>query len=932
MRPLALTLSAFGPYAGVTEISFDRLGEQGIYLITGDTGAGKTYLFDAIVFALYGEASGNVRESSMFRSKYAKDEDSTYVRLRFLFRGEVYEIERRPEYLRPSRRGGKMTVSRPEAQLTYPDGHVVTKIKEVTAEIVRLLGIDKEQFTQIVMIAQGDFLRLLYAKTEERSKIFREIFHTKPYQLLQDRLKKEAGQLKSQCEEYGRSIRQYREEILWEPDRKPDSDDILMTEDLLQALSDAILLQGRKMEKLGREIAEFDQAIETNHQVIGRLDGQKKIKEELEKAKEEICDTKPVLASCKETLYGLEEQKEQMRAQQDLLRREEEGLSAYDELEKLRKEQETGKNAIEEKEKELTRHKKESARIREKQASAKEQLEALPEVSAQEVLAGQKLAELLQQEKELTELSGQVMEAYRLYEQLQKAQEGYQKAVREYEKHKEHYDKLQKRYLDEQAGVLAQTLVEGEACPVCGARNHPLPAKMTKDAPDKAQVEQAKAAWEAGDEKRQRESEKAGQSRTAAESMLRVVQKGLEQRQMVFFFSMEKLSAAEEIRSFLKLAKKEVDGNLKRKEAEIAGQREALLEIQKLKDSLETLREEAPRMEQLLQTSESTCQEMEKGIAELIVLQQTLSDKIQEKRATLPYEKKQQAEAQIAKRKNTLESYEKNLAAAKKAYDNQEKQYQKALQKKETLSAQLIVEEAAAELEAILERQQGLMRQRQEKTEERQKISHRFETNRNVKTSIEKQSGILREAEHKWSMVKELSETMCGALTGKDKITLETYVQTRYFDRIIRRANTRFMVMSRGQYELKRADQAQDQRSQSGLELDVTDHYNGTVRSVRTLSGGESFLASLSLALGLADEVQSGAGGISLDTMFVDEGFGSLDEESLEQAIQALLSLSEGNRLVGIISHVEELKERIGRKILVTKDPAAGSRAEVVTE
>ena len=315
-----------------------------------------------------------------------------------------------------------------------------------------------------------------------------------------------------------------------------------------------------------------------------------------------------------------------------------------------------------------------------------------------------------------------------------------------------------------------------------------------------------------------------------------------------------------------------------------------------------------------------------------MVIQQTLSDKIQEKTDTLTYEGKQQAMEQIALQKNTLEVYDQNLQAAHNAYREQEKQYQNALQKQETLLSQLTGQEEENRLEEVMERQQELVRQRQERQQAKEQTAHRYETDKNVKTSIEKRSHALRETEHRWAMVKELSGTMNGNLAGKDKIMLETYVQTRYFDRILQRANTRFMIMSCGQYELKRASQAQNQRSQSGLDLDVTDHYNGTVRSVRTLSGGEAFLASLSLALGLADEVQSTAGGISLDTMFVDEGFGSLDESALEQAIQALLSLAEGNRLVGIISHVGELKERIGRKILVTKSPAAGSRAELLTE
>lgn len=450
-------------------------------------------------------------------------------------------------------------------------------------------------------------------------------------------------------------------------------------------------------------------------------------------------------------------------------------------------------------------------------------------------------------------------------------------------------------------------------------------------------MEQAKKAWEKGSERRQRESERAGQARAAAEGMLHTIEKGMEKERIECSVDEEPLFGLQPIcqdkaQAFLALAREKTGEKLEIIKAEMARQRATVRKLQETRQELERLQREAPDLEKVLQAAEETCRETEKDIVERRASMQAVDDRIRERAEALPYAQKRQAEEQAAGHRKQLNAYDKELAETQAAHAVQEKRYQNALQKKETLSAQLTGQEEGTQLESVRERQQKLELERQQKQKAREQISHRYETDRNVKTSIEKQSGILREKEHQWAMVKELSGTMNGTLSGKDKIMLETYVQTRYFDRIIQRANTRFMIMSCGQYELKRADRAQNQRSQSGLELDVTDHYNGTLRSVKTLSGGEAFLASLSLALGLADEVQSSAGGISLDTMFVDEGFGSLDEGALEQAIQALLSLSKGNRLVGIISHVGELKERIDRKILVTKSPAAGSRVEVVTE
>ena len=232
--------------------------------------------------------------------------------------------------------------------------------------------------------------------------------------------------------------------------------------------------------------------------------------------------------------------------------------------------------------------------------------------------------------------------------------------------------------------------------------------------------------------------------------------------------------------------------------------------------------------------------------------------------------------------------------------------------------------------DAAVERRNEIVQKRSALESEFRDLHHRTETNREVLRQIEKQSAAIADVEKRWMMVGPLADTANGNLSGKEKIMLETYVQMAYFDRIIERANTRFMVMSGGQYELKRRREADNNRSQSGLSLDVVDHYNGTERSVKTLSGGESFKASLSLALGLSDEIQASAGGIQLDTMFVDEGFGSLDEESLQQAMRALNGLAEGNRLVGIISHVPELREKIDRQIIVRKDRSGGSRVEVV--
>lgn len=357
----------------------------------------------------------------------------------------------------------------------------------------------------------------------------------------------------------------------------------------------------------------------------------------------------------------------------------------------------------------------------------------------------------------------------------------------------------------------------------------------------------------------------------------------------------------------------------------MAGLEETDRQVDKLVKERDRLLEERPALEEQTEQIKAQCHEAEETVAQLKLELEVLANQLRDKRKTLAFGEKEQAVMQIDKKRGTLKAFEEKLSQAEAAYRTTERSWQDALQKKKTLEEQLQREDKEEETQKLAEEQCRLAECREAYAEEYRKAAHRYDTNQAIRQSIAKQSREALDSERRWSLVKELSNTMNGNLGGKDKITLETYVQMQYFEQVIRRANTRFMVMSAGQYELKRSVEAESMRRQSGLELDVVDHYNGTVRSVKTLSGGEAFLASLSLALGLSDEIQSVSGGIELDTMFVDEGFGSLDETALGQAMNALNGLAEGNRLVGIISHVGELKERIDKKLIVTKDVTSGS-------
>ena len=915
MRPLTLTLSALGPYADVMTIPFDELGSSGLYLITGDTGAGKTFIFDAIVFALYGEASGNAREPSTFRSKYARVDTDTYVTLRFMYHGDEYEITRQPEYMRPSKRGEGMTLNRAEASLTYPDGHVVTKSRDVTAAVVELLGIDRNQFVQIAMIAQGDFQRLLYAKTEERSGIFREIFHTKAYAILQDKLRGESNALRARCEEYGKSIKQYRDGILWEEGTEPER--ILGTEQLLDELGSTLSGQKRKMDELFRVIQETDDAMEQNNQMIGMARTKEKMRQELDSTIEEIAQLQPLTVSLRVKVDDLRQQKDQMETLRMQIHSEEEKLPAYEEAERMRKDlcavredlakQDLTKEAL-------------AKELRQKQEIYKrgiERLEELQDVEVNLVQLEQQIDLCSARNNMWQRLMEQLRDTKRLQHDMEVQQEKYLAASAKQQEKKQIYEQLQQRYLDEQAGILSEQLTDGAACPVCGSLTHPQPAARCDDAPDRDEVERAKHLWEQSSLAMQEASAAAGRAKGAMESAAQTLRDALKTEGI----EAENTEIAERLQTGLAQDNSMLE--------ELQGKLE---EVKQLKRERVKLLEQKTELENDIREAEKKCGDTDQAIANLTMKRELLENKLEEKQGMLPYGTKAEADSHLEEKRGVLERYIRELESAEQAWQEKENLYQNAMQRKETLSGQLAQNEQPQPLDELLEKQSQWMSLRKSRQDTYQQISHRYETNKQIRESIERQSEELVEAEKRWSMVKELSNTVNGNLSGKDKIMLETYVQMQYLDRIIRRANTRFMMMSSGQYELKRSAQAENMKRQSGLELDVIDHYNGTERSVKTLSGGETFLASLSLALGLSDEIQSMAGGIALDTMFVDEGFGSLDETALNQAVHALIALTEGNRLVGIISHVSELQDRIDRKLVVTKDVSAGSRVKLIAD
>jgi len=930
MRPLKLIISAFGPYAGKAELDMSKLGESGLYLITGDTGAGKTTIFDAITFALYGEASGSDRQPSMMRSKYAAPDTPTYVELTFAYGGQTYTIRRNPEYMRPAKRkGGKseLTLEKADVLLILPDGTPVTKIRDVERKVHEILGIDRAQFAQIAMIAQGDFRQLLRADTRERQAIFREIFKTGEYQKLQEALRAELRGLQEACKSAREGIRQYVDGLSCAPD-DPDGEKLAAVKAGALPMSE---LDGLMAHILGRDEArlkdlEAAQAaraaqLEELHTRIGKGT-------ELENARRELGQ---VLERIEAGKTALNEAGAAARAA-DALAPEAEGLGQaiaaleaelprYTELEGLVQAQGQLLRRIGEREKKLAGDAGVLEKRRATLADLRTQVEALAQAEAQ-LEKHRAVQERLTAEKDRLEALGRDLARYdRLQQQAQLEKDNYLQAAQEAEAAMAAYLQANRAFLDNQAGILAEGLRENEPCPVCGSVHHPAPARRGAQAPSEAELDRLKAASDHAQGLQNQRSAAAAAAAAAARQQLQQVLEG-----MAGHFG--RPVEAEKLQT----AKKTMGERYNALGKDLQDCRTQITQLEGRIARRDAMQKQIPAEEGALQAMEAALAALREQQAADSSRRMGLEQQIADLRRTLRYVSRVQAEEEgetLRKRQAAIRRTIEQAALRLAALEKDQAALEGRASSLQAMTAQAEPIDPAAEQAAA-----AALQAEQQQSEALYRALHlRVQNNRTALGHIGRKGAELDKAEEKLGWVKALSDTASGQL-GDDnrKIMLETYVQTTYFDRIIHRANTRFMVMSGGQYELKRRREPLSGRGQSGLDLDVIDHYNSTERSVRTLSGGEAFKASLSLALGLSDEIQASAGGIRLDTMFVDEGFGSLDEESLRQAMQALQDLTEGSRLVGIISHVGELKEKIERQIVVTKAPTGGSRAEIRVE
>ena len=927
----------------------------------------------------------------MLRSKYALPDAGTFVEMSFVYNGMEYSVRRNPEYMRAKQRGEGETKEKPDAELHMPDGRVITGDKAVTQEIETLLGLSREQFSQIAMLAQGSFSRLLSGKTEDRGIIFREIFGTRPYQQFQEKLKEQAKALYGQYADTRKSIEQYtggvipgdeREDlaIRWKEAQKGSLEVMLaLLEQMITADREEENALDGKMKAIREEMSALGLK-------LGKAQSASKVFKDLEAARLILDREAPRLAAAK----GNYNKEKEGQAERDILMvtitKMEEAMKSYARYDGLAAGREECLKRIGRLKANALRNQEEEARWREQLLKEDNELAALKTAGEDYQAAQSAIEKLAEYRTRVDSLVGELSEYHRERKNLEQAQELYREADETRRRADQVYKSLYQRFLDNQAGILARELVEGSPCPVCGSTVHPAPAGLGQAAggrnpaaggripadtfpcpyPDcdvtKELVDQAAKDSEARTRTASELSLKAGRLAGSLETRY------TRMRQQI---DAEVGSWKEAWRERLNQAEDRGNGGAAGSPAARMEQRQHFLKV--WEDMLGELKDQLARQEAAAKKRAAECrarlkhkEELEKArvghqksleeagekrqqVLKLLIeaeeREKGLEDQIKELAGKLPFKDRNQAREELAGKRAAFEAGEKAFREAEKTYLEVSQKAADARSRMEALRAQLQDTEPDTELDAGLDRELtalGLARQMEELTaaqerakaeldlqeQKKSRIHHRLETNRAAYSRILKQKDAMEEIQQQWTWVKSLADTAAGEVGGKEKITFETYVQMAYFERIIARANTRFMVMSGGQYELKRCSE-EDNRGKSGLGLNVVDHYNGTQRSVRTLSGGESFQASLSLALGLSDEIQSAAGGIRLDTMFVDEGFGSLDEDTLNLAMKALGDLAEGRRLVGIISHVTELKERIERQIVVVKEKSGGSRARI---
>ena len=1033
MKPISVEMSAFGPYKDSVLIDFSKIGENGIFLITGDTGAGKTTIFDAIVFALYGSVSGSNRQVATVRSDFADENTQTYVELIFSHKGKVYKVRRNPQYERLKKSGEGTTTQLADAFIEQEGKVLATGVVNVDNKVKDILSIDVKQFKQISMLAQGEFLKILFAESKERTEIFRKIFDTYIYEDIKNKLNDKQKEAYTKLNNFKTKFLTNTNNIKW--NEEPDFIDILSEKnihnyikDILELLEIEVKENEKENKKIDEEVKKIDKkqkeielkiksSEEINSNFI-KLDELIKLENELKEEKKEF-DSKQKLVNQTIKIQSLVLPKKELleKVTSEIKTLNEENQENEVTLKELN-ETEVEYKEKDKKVKELKKYAEDYKKIEldiEKYQAEKENIVSIETKLIAIERDNVNLVVLKQKEEKLLKLKDTIKEYETLNEKSKKTNEELKKATEvenqinereilskifeekniEYRAAEDKYKEEENKFYRGQAGVLAEKLEEGKPCPVCGSTHHPEIAQKS-NALSKEELEKLKLELQVIE----KEKNKANENLTIKNTQIDTLNKDLK-------YDSSKISLIEYIKEIKETSEKE--GELIKEKLEEANKLHLNITEQRLKieefnydefksgfdQKLKSVEENFTKNTTLVEnftknmkkefSAKTEIKEYAKDVKENFEKINENFSKIEEKICDLYYEiediyvdiedfnfeefkEKYEEEKQKHSKKliecNTkklnfskqLESKQKENEKAQKDYDEAykklgfetEKEYKDAILDEDEIEEakedienynkacietntkikelkEVLKDKEKIDLEKDREELQNLTIELAKKKEQYIYINSKFTMNKQVLENLSSDAEEVKKQIDLYTILEELYRTASGTLSGKKKIEFEQYVQAAYFDMILVEANKRLVKMTSSRFELVRKENAAKLSDKIGLDLEVIDNYTGKRRDVKSLSGGESFKAALSLSLGVSDVIQSYSGGVVVDTLFIDEGFGSLDVESREQAINTLNMLTDNNKLIGIISHVTELKERIDKKIIIKKT-AEGSK------
>ena len=993
MMPISLTLSAFGPYPDTITIDFESFQEDGLFLITGPTGSGKTMIFDAMIFALYGKTSGQIRQTDSLRCDHALNEIPTFVEFSFSLHQQNYTIKRNPKYYLE----GKKTPKQPSALLTLPDGKMVEGIKEVNQKMISLLGVDDQQFKQICMIAQGEFTKLIMASSDEREKVLRELFHSETYQKLEEKLK---VHLKVYQDKYDLLLNK-RKDLMQElqvedhqeylskqtkliasqqkeyDDLKKDLDQkkqqlqlyrlqnqrLIQLKDLKQQFQD-LKKQENDYQELNKTVDTLKKAQETNYLYISYIKQQKKLQtlklnqedflKQLKKLEKDYQEKKVQANSLDYKQQTKEKLQNQIQETKQLINQIYQYQNDYQNLQTLKQQyrmlDEEHKLFLKKKEKFENGLQRDQERIQSEQ-----------QIQSKYELIKQQYVRLNEQKVKVHQLSDYYDQILKLNENKSDLQEDYTVVEKQVDHEKMQYNQMEKLYFRKQAGIFALQLKEDQPCPICGSLHHPHPAQIEKEDITKEKLDQ--------------QAKKVKQQEHRLQDILQKILLSNQKKEMLVKQTKQlssELNIQEELSKEIFI--KELDHlskDEKRMKKEYLELQDELKYIQKLKksvalslkdmstyeskelkqaQSLENIQVQIHQLSGKLDDSmrqyeigevnknyQQVLKEYRQLSLEIETIQQDY-EKIKNKYLEIKT-KISSLNQQIIQEQEIYDELDNKYHTALDAFINEEeflnlktqinqisileKKYQDYLISLKSLNEQIISLEnevkdsTYVDLSSLSETIKEVNQQLREKNDDLEKLKIDYSLKEKMIKDIQKINQQLEKDEDTYQRYLDLYNLASGK--NNARVSIERYVLATYFENMLIYANVIMKQLSQGRYQLLRKDDAGKGRSQQGLELDVFDQESGNIRSIKTLSGGESFKAALSLALGLSRMVQDYAGGIELNTLFIDEGFGSLDSQSLDQAMNCLMELHHENKLIGIISHVSDLKDRIERQLVVER-------------